>query len=223
MTANGIRMKFKINNTIILPIIALFVCVSVGIAIIAYRVNVRSLERIQTEKENEKSDSIRFTINAIIENHVKALQALAKTLQENKELSESLAYFSASGYSDPVNDVVTSLFPTLNVDIFIITDLDGNVVKTDIANIEGYYSVPGVQEALNGRISIRVEDGPEGWAIRAIAPIHWQQTFMERLSLALKLVTNLPTGLQNPLVHTCHFLMQMAIFSPVQPQMIIKS
>ena len=166
-------MKFKINNTIILPIIALFVCVSVGIAIIAYKVNVRSLERIQTEKENEKSDSIRFTINAIIENHVKALQALAKTLQENKELSESLAYFSASGYSDPVNDVVTSLFPTLNVDIFLITDLDGNVVKTDIANIEGYYSVPGVQEALDGRISIRVEDGPEGWAIRAIAPIYW--------------------------------------------------
>jgi PAS domain S-box-containing protein len=166
-------MKFKINNTIILPIIALFVCVSASIAIIAYKVNVKSIERIQTEKENEKSDSIRFTINAIIENHVKALQALAKTLQENKELSEGLAYFSASGNSDPVNDVVTSLFPTLNVDIFLITNLDGNVVKTDIANIEGYYSVPGVQEALNGRISIRVEDGPEGWAIRAIAPIYW--------------------------------------------------
>ena len=123
-------MKFKINNTIILPIIALFVCVSVSIAIITYKVNVKSLERIQTEKENEKSDSIRFTINAIIENHVKALQALAKTLQENKELSEGLAYFSASGNSDSVNDVVTSLFPTLNVDIFLITDLDGNVVKT---------------------------------------------------------------------------------------------
>jgi len=166
-------MKFKINNTIILPIIALFVCVSASIAVIAYKVNVKSLERIQTEKENEKSDSIRFTINAIIENHVKALQALAKTLQENKELSEGLAYFSASGNSDPVNDLATSLFPTLNVDIFLITNLDGNVVKTDIANIEGYYSVPGVQEALNGRISIRVEDGPEGWAIRAIAPIYW--------------------------------------------------
>ena len=62
-------MKFKIKNTIILPIIALFISVSVGIAIIAYKVNVKSLERIQTEKENEKSDSIRFTINAIIEKH----------------------------------------------------------------------------------------------------------------------------------------------------------
>ena len=59
-------MKLQIKNTIILPIIALFVCVSVSIAIIAYRVNVKSLERIQTEKENEKSDSIRFTINSII-------------------------------------------------------------------------------------------------------------------------------------------------------------
>ena len=152
----------QIKNTIILPIIALFLGVSVGIVVITYKVNVKSLERIQTEKENEKSDSIRFTITAIIENHVKALQALAKTLQENKKLSEALAYFSASGYSDPVNDVVTSLFPTLGVDIFLITDLDGNVVKTDIVDIEGYYSVPGVQEALNGRISIRVEDGPEG-------------------------------------------------------------
>ena len=166
-------MKFKIKNTIILPIIALFLGVSVGIVVITYKVNVKSLERIQTEKEKEKSDSIRFTITAIIENHVKALQALAKTLQENKKLSEALAYFSASGYSDPVNDVVTSLFPTLGVDIFLITDLDGNVVKTDIVDIEGYYSVPGVQEALNGRLSIRAEDGPEGWAIRSIAPIYW--------------------------------------------------
>ena len=58
-------MKFKFNNTIILPIITLFLCVSASIAIIAYKVNVKSLERIQTEKENEKSDSIRFTINAI--------------------------------------------------------------------------------------------------------------------------------------------------------------
>lgn len=140
---------------------------------IAYRVNVRSIERIQTEKENEKSDSIRFMINAIIENHVNALQALAKTLQENKDLSEGLAYFSVSGYSDPINDVVTSLYPTLNVDLFLITDLDGHVVKTKICNIEGYYSAPGLQEALNGRLSIRAEDGPEGWAIRSIAPIYW--------------------------------------------------
>ena len=106
------------------------------------------------EKENEKSESIRFTINAIIENHVNALQALAKTLQENKELSESLAYFSASGYSGPVNDIVTGLFPTLNVNIFLIADLDGNVVKTDIADLEGYYSVPGLKEALSGRLQI---------------------------------------------------------------------
>ena len=102
-------MKLLINNTIILPIIALFLCVSAGIAIIAYKVNVRSLERIQTEKENEKSDSIKFTINSIIENHVKALQALAKTLQENRELSEGLAYYNASGYSDPINDLVYGL------------------------------------------------------------------------------------------------------------------
>ncbi len=166
-------MKMQIKNTIILPIIALFVCVTVGIAIIAYKVNVNSLERIQTEKENEKSDNISFTINAIIENHVNAVQALAKTLQENKELSEGLAYFSASGNSDPVNDVINSLFPTLNVDLFLITDIDGNVVKTDIANIDGYYPVPGLQEALNGRLTIKAENGPEGWAIRAMAPIYW--------------------------------------------------
>ena len=49
-------MKLQIKNTIILPIIALFVCVSVSIAIIAYKVNVRSLERIQTEKEKETVD-----------------------------------------------------------------------------------------------------------------------------------------------------------------------
>ena len=166
-------MKLQIRNTIILPIIALFLCVSVGIALIAYKVNVKALERIQNEKENEKSDGIRFTIKAIIENHVNALQALAKTLQENKELSEGLAYFSASGNSDPINDVVTNLSPTLNVDIFLITDLDGNVIKTDSIDVEGNYAVPGLQGALEGKLSMKVGNGPEGWAIRSIAPIYW--------------------------------------------------
>ncbi len=118
-------MKFRPKRTIVLPIITLFVFVSVGIAVIAYRVNVTSLERIQAEREREKFDNIGFIIKAIVENHVKALQALTKTLQENKELAEGLAYFSASGYSDPVNDVVTRLFPTLNVDIFLLTDVNG--------------------------------------------------------------------------------------------------
>ena len=111
-------MRFRLKNSIILPILALFVCVSAGIAVLAYRANIASLERIQFEREREKSDNTRFIIKAIIDNHVKALEALVKTLQENKELSESLAYLSVSANLDPVNDVVSRLFPTLNVDIF---------------------------------------------------------------------------------------------------------
>ena len=166
-------MKFDPSKSIVLPIIALFVCVSAGIAIIAYKVNMESLERVQNEREKEKFDNIAYIINAIVGNHVKALQGLSRTLQENKELSESLAYFSASGYPDPVNDVIKRLFPTLNVDIFILTDVKGRVVETEFVKDSGIYSVPGVKQALKGHISTAAENGPEGWAIRTVAPLYW--------------------------------------------------
>ena len=166
-------MSFEFKKSIILPIIALFVCVSVGIAVIAYKVNIKSLERIQAEREKEKSDNIVFIIRAVVENHERALRALVRILQENKELSEGLAYFSASGNSDPVNDVVGRLFPTLNTDIFLLTDVDGKVVATEVAREKGIYPVRGVKRALNGAVFVGAEEGPEGWAIRAMAPIYW--------------------------------------------------
>lgn len=166
-------MKFEPKKTIVFPIIALFVCVSVGIEVIAYKVNVTSLARIQDEREREKTESISFIIKAIIENHVKAQQAMAKILQENKELSEGLAYFSASGNSDPVNDVVIRLFPTLNVDIFLLTDVSGKIVETNTVEKGGDYPLPGVGEALNGNTTTTAEEGPEGWAIRTVAPVYW--------------------------------------------------
>ena len=150
-------MRRRLRQTIVLPILALFLCVSAGIAVIAYRVNVASLERIQADREREKSENIRFTIKAIVDNHVKSLEALARILQENKELSESLAYASLSGSLDPVNDVVARLFPTLNVDIFLLTDRRGEVVKTRPMDLSGPYPVPGVAAALSGRYGAAFE------------------------------------------------------------------
>jgi signal transduction histidine kinase/CheY-like chemotaxis protein len=163
-------IKFR---SIAIPIIALSLLISIGVAILAYRVNVDSLETLQYEREKEKIDNISFITKAIVENHVHGLQALSKTLQENKELAEGMAYYAASGYANPLKELITRLFPTLSIDMFLLANTDGKVVVSQPSEISGIYAVPGIEQTLKGEAVIGMAEGPEGWAIRAMAPIYW--------------------------------------------------
>ncbi len=165
-------MKIEFRS-IASPIIAVSLLISMGVAIIAYRVNVASLESLQYERETDKIDTISFITKAMVENHVHGLKALTKTLQENKELAEGMAYYVASGYANPLQELINRLYPTLNIDIFLLTDMDGKVVASQFTENKGIYAVPGLEKALKGQEVLEAAEGPEGWAIRAMVPVYW--------------------------------------------------
>ncbi len=161
------------RHSIIIPIVIFFLSVTMSMVLTAYWVNVQSLEALQTNHLRENVTSISHVIQAIVEEEAQELRALSKTLQENKELSEGLAYYSASGYSDPLKDIIARLLPNLSVDLLLVIDMQGMVIPLSPDILDSYYSVPGFEEALSGQTVAATTDGPEGWAIRVMVPVYW--------------------------------------------------
>ncbi len=165
-------MTFNPRHSIVVPIVTFFLLVSLAVVLITYSVNVTSLERVQADRIRANASNITNIIKAIVKNHIKGLQALSKTLQENKEIAEGLAYYNIAGYQAPLNDVADRLFPSLGIDILLFTDVDGKVIPRTGAAVSAYYGIE-LQEALHGSTVLATEEGPEGWAIRSIAPVFW--------------------------------------------------
>ncbi len=164
---------FKRRHSLIVPIVVFFLAITMIMVLTAYWVNVHSLETSQKQHIRDNVASIRHIIQTIMAEEVQELRALSKILQENKELSEGLAYYAASGYSDPLSDIVSRLKPNLGVDILLLTDMQGIVISLDPTKSDSYYAVPGMPDALTGKSVVATTDGPEGWAIRVMVPIHW--------------------------------------------------
>jgi len=162
-----------IRNSIGLPIIALTLFISLGTVFFTYKVHIASLVRIQNEREKDKVDSISYIIKSIVENHITGLHALSNTLQENKEISQNLAYYSITGYTHVFDELIARLEPILSTDIFLLTNKDGVIVKSIDEKTSGVYSVLGIYQALEGKNFMGIAEGPEGWAIRSYVPIFW--------------------------------------------------
>ncbi len=166
-------MKLGRRYSIVLPIVASFLAILSAVAVITYKVNIRFLEKAQTERIRDNVYVISAIIRTIVENQVKGLEALSKTLQENKELAEGMAYFAASGYVNPLEDAISRLFPSLNIDILLPIDMQGQVIDLNAGSQAGIYAVLDIDTALKGHMVVTTADGPEGWALRALIPLFW--------------------------------------------------
>ncbi len=163
----------KLRSSIVVPIIALALFLSFGIALITYKVNTNSLERLQDNRQQDKIKSISFIIKSLVEDHIRKLQSLSKTLQSNKEIAQNLAYFAMTGYADTFDETLSRLGPVLEADIFVLTDKSGQIIKAINSEAGGFYKVKGLDKALGGNEHLELNSGPEGWALRSFAPIYW--------------------------------------------------
>lgn len=166
-------MKLGHKHSIVIPILASLLVILSTIAVFTYKINIRFLEQAQNERIRDNVDVISSIIRTIAENQVKGLEALSKTLQENKELAEGMAYYTTSGYVNPLEDAISRLFPSLNVDIFLPIDMQGQIIDLHGGTLSGFYSVLEIDTALKGQMVVATADGPEGWAIRALIPLFW--------------------------------------------------
>ncbi len=164
-------MNFR--NSIVLPIITIILLLPLGIAVVTYTMHTTSLTRLESEREKEKTSSISFIIKAIFENEVKGIHSLSKTLQNNPEIAQDLAYYSMTGARHVFDEVLSRLGAVVDSDIFLLTDKEGNVVKSVNDEASDHYSVSGVKDVIKGESYLGMDDGPEGWAIRSFVPIYW--------------------------------------------------
>jgi signal transduction histidine kinase/CheY-like chemotaxis protein len=165
----GFRSNLK---SIAIPVLSAFLAVPLAIAIMMYHVNINGLERVQADRLRADVSNISSIIKAIVDNHINGLQAISKTLQENKELARGLAYYNISGYQDPIKDLADRLFPNLSIDLLMFTDVDGQVIPLKDDALSGYFGAE-LELVRRGQTVLHTSEGYEGWAIRSIAPVYW--------------------------------------------------
>ncbi len=163
----------NLRNSLVLPIIAITLFLPLGIAVVTYTMHTSSLARLESERETDKTNSISFIIKSIVENKVKGIDSLSKSLQDNPEIAQDLAYYSMTGYRHVFDEILLRLGPVIDSDIFLLTGKDGKVVKSINDEASGFYSVPGIGNVMKGESYLGMDDGPEGWAIRSFVPISW--------------------------------------------------
>ncbi len=164
-------MNFR--KSIVFPIIAISLFLPLGIAIITYTMHTSSLARLESKREKDKTASISFIIKAIVENKVKGIYSLSKSLQDNPEIAQDLAYYSMTGSRHVFDEVLIRLGSVLDSDIFLLTDKNGEIVKSINNEASGFYSVPGIDHVMKGESYMGMDDGPEGLAVRSFVPISW--------------------------------------------------
>ncbi len=164
-------MNFR--KSIVFPIVVISLFLPLGIAIMTYTMHTSSLTRLESERQKDKIDSISFIIKAIVENKVKGIYSLSKSLQDNSEIAQDLAYYAMTGSRHVFDEVLLRLGPVLESDILLLTDMDGEIVKSINDEASGFYSVPGIKNVMKGESYMGMDDGPEGLAVRSFVPISW--------------------------------------------------
>ena len=165
-------MRWK--NTLAVPIVALLLVVAIGMLLIGYVVNDRVFFSALEEREKDKANSIRFATRSIIDAEVRRLSTMSKILNTDKDLSAGVTrYQRAKGDLAPLKSAMDDLFAEIDTQIFVVTDLEGVVLyrANEPLRRGDRERVWGLEEAAAGAYIVAASEGPNGWAIRALAPI----------------------------------------------------
>ena len=164
-------MTFK--NSIIYPILGVLTLLISIAAIFHYFAQVNLLQETVKSKEEQRSRDIQFAIQMSIDKEIDKLSALAKALKEQDELVWEVAYYPNSEDNvEYLKVVMDRIYHGLNVDIFLVTDKNGNVIyrahapdqRNDLAD---YW---GMEEVLDGRDIVVAEGTPTEWSILSMVP-----------------------------------------------------
>jgi len=162
------------KRSLAVPIVALLLIVSVGMLLIGYIVNDQLFYSALEEREKDKGNSIRFATRSIIDDEVRRLSTISKVLNADTELSAGVLHLQhTKGDLGPLASSMDTLFAEINTQIFVVADLEGVVLyRADGPMKRGdRLRVWGLEEAAAGAYIVAASEGPDGWGIRALAPI----------------------------------------------------
>ena len=166
------RLRWK--NSLAIPIVALLLVVAVGMLLIGYLINDRVFYIALEEREKDKANSIRFATRSIIDAEVRKLSTLSSLLKTDDGLEAAIEHFHRTGGDiRPLKSAMDDLFWRIDTQVFVVTDADGVVLYRANEPLKrgDRHLVWGLEEAVTGTDVIGASEGPNGWAIRALAPI----------------------------------------------------
>ena len=162
------------KNSLAVPIVALLMVVAIGMLLIGSVVNDRVFHSALEEREKDKANSIRFATRSIIDAEVRRLSAISKILDTDGDLLGGVTrYQRTKGDLGPLKSAMDDLFAKIDTQVFIVTDLEGVVLyRADEPLKRGDRErVRRIEEAAAGAHIVAASEGPNGWSIRALAPI----------------------------------------------------
>jgi signal transduction histidine kinase/CheY-like chemotaxis protein len=163
------------KNSLAVPIVALLLVLAIAMLLVGYFINDRFFYDALEEREKDKANSIRFATRSIIDAEVRKLSILSNLLKADQGISAGLTrYYSAGGDIRPLKSAMDGLFWRIDTQIFLVTDVDGVVLyrANEPLRRGDSHAFWGFEEAVSGTDTVAASEGPKGWAVHAMVPLH---------------------------------------------------
>ena len=168
--------KLRPRNTIAIPIVLLLLFIGAGILTAGYYINKSVFHAVFEERESNKARNIHLTIESIVSTEVNRIASLAKILKNDTDIVYGLFHYSGTrGDTRPLKSAMNQLYPKMNLQIFVMSDTNGNVLysagEEKVPGEGKLGGMPAFKRALKGDQVVTVIHTSEGFGIRAFVPV----------------------------------------------------
>jgi PAS domain S-box-containing protein len=168
--------KVRLRHSIAIPAVLLILFVGAVILTAGYLINKSVFYTVFEERESNKARNIHLTIESIVTTEVNRISSLSKILRNDTDIVYGLFHYTGTGGDvTPLKTAMNQLYPKMNLPVFLMTDLNGNVLYSagkEKAPEKGKLAeTPGFRKALKGEQVVTAVPYPEGFGIRAIVPV----------------------------------------------------
>jgi PAS domain S-box-containing protein len=162
----------KWNRSLLVTIICLLMVITLTTLLIGYWLSLANLRSSLAAREEDKIRGTHSIVKAIIDTEIIRLVSISTLLGKDRALADALGGASASG-AVALKRVADGLYTGLNIDHLAIVSSEGrNLYSPEQSEArEDLSEIWGMDEALEGKMIVTTDKGPQGFVISAISPV----------------------------------------------------
>jgi PAS domain S-box-containing protein len=169
--------KIRFRNTIAIPIMLILLSIAVVVLVTGYYVNKSVFYSVFEEREGNKARNIHLTIESIVSSEVQRISSMARILKNDTDIVYGLFHHAGTrGDAKPLKTAMDQLYPKMNLPVFFAADPGGNIIYRAGKGMDRQNGrvreVPAFRRALKGEQVITASQGPGGFGIWAVVPVH---------------------------------------------------
>jgi signal transduction histidine kinase/CheY-like chemotaxis protein len=163
----------KLRFSIAYSIIGLVAVAALGTAISLYVVSVNALKKNIHAMELHRTRAAHSLAQFVVDEKIKHLEILAKTIRSNYELKDAMVHFNQQGDVEPLKEAMNHIYSIIDVDDVKVIDTNQKILyrANDPKNSGDSPSIWGVAEALSGREMTTSSKEGDTWVVRAVTPL----------------------------------------------------